>query len=340
MDKKKIVWGVISLAIAILTIWTIVGQSKYFSFQLLLETFKGCNILYLIGAFVCMFGFIWFEGYALVRIGKHLGYGDTLKRGTLYGAADIFFSAITPSATGGQPASAFFMIKDKMPGTATTAALIINLVMYTLALLTIGLVCLPLRYTIFKGFSVPSKTIIIVGFFLLVALAIIFYMLLKKGEILSRICKALITVLEKIHIIRNGEKKRNKIDSITEDYQDCANMIFGKGRMLVEIFLLNLLQRLSQLGVSFMVFLSIGQSFKEALDISVIQCFVAIGSNCVPIPGAMGIADYLMIDGFSSIIGPAAGGSMEMVCRGITFYGCVLISGIIILVNILRRKGK
>ena len=32
-----------------------------------------------------------------------------------------------------------------------------------------------------------------------------------------------------------------------------------------------------------------------------IQCFVAMGSNCVPIPGAMGVADYIMIDGFKQL---------------------------------------
>lgn len=339
MDKKKIVWGGISLLIAILTIYTIVGQSKFFSIELLLKTLKECNPVWMVGAVICMFGFIWFEGYALVRIAKHLGYEET-KRGTLYGAADIFFSAITPSATGGQPASAYFMIKDKMPATAATAALIINLVMYTLALLTIGLICIPFGDGMFGEFSTVSKTIIIIGFFLLVGLAILFYMLLRKGQILSKLAKGLISMLEKVHIIRHGERKRKKVDSITEEYQECADIIFGKGRMLIEIFVLNLLQRISQLGVSFMVFLSVGEGLKTALDISVIQCFVAIGSNCVPIPGAMGIADYLMIDGFSTLLGPVAGGSMEMVCRGIAFYTCVLLSGIIMLVNVLKRKGK
>ena len=340
MDKKKIVWGGISLLIAVLTIYTIVGQSKYFSVQLLMQVLRECSIPWMIAAVVCMFGFIWFEGLALVRISHYLGYGNTTNRGTLYGAADIFFSAITPSATGGQPASALFMIRDKMPASVATASLIINLVMYTLALLTIGLLAVVFGNNLFMGFSSLARIIIIIGFFLLVFLALMFYLLLKKGKILSNILNAIVNLLEKIHIVKNGDKKRMKIHMLTVEYQDCADVIFGKTKMLVEIFVINILQRLSQLGVSFMVFMAIGRGVKEAFDISIIQCFVAIGSNCIPIPGAMGIADYLMIDGFSSIVGQAASGSLEMICRGITFYTCVILSGVIVLYNVLRKKGK
>lgn len=336
MDKKKLAWGLISLLIAIFTVYTIVSMNSHFSVEHFLEVVCESSVPWMLGALVCMFGFIWFEGYALVRISHHLGYGDTTNRGTLYGAADIFFSAITPSASGGQPASALFMIRDKMPASVATASLIINLVMYTLALLTIGLVCLPC----FGGFNTFSTVVITIGFFLLVFLATMFYLLLKKGKILSNILKAIVSGLEKVHIVRHGDRKNAKIDKLTADYQECANVIFGKKRMLLEIYLINILQRISQLSVSFMVFMAIGEGFRKAARIWIIQCFVAIGSNCIPIPGAMGIADYLMIDGFSSVVGVAESGGLELVCRGIMFYTCVMLSGAIVLVGVIRNRKK
>lgn len=336
MDKKKIGWGLLSLLIAFFTIRTIVGMNDYFSMSHFIEIIRTSRIPWMIGALVCMFGFIWFEGFALVRISHHLGYGETTKRGTLYGAADIFFSAITPSASGGQPASAYFMVKDKMPVSVATASLLINLVMYTLALLTIGLACLPW----FKGFGKLSIIIIVIGFFLLIFLAVIFYMLLKKSEILSTFLKAIVRGLEKIRIIRHGDRKRARIDQLTREYDDCANVIFGKRRMLIEIYVINLLQRISQLSASFMVFMAIGEGFVKAARIWAIQCFVAIGSNCIPIPGAMGIADYLMIDGFTSVVGNAASGGIELICRGITFYICVILSGSIVAIALIRNRRK
>ena len=340
MDKKKIFWAIASVFIAGLSIWAVISQSRNFSFATLKSFISGADKGWLIASFVCTFGFIWFEGFALVRIARHFGYKTNAFDGTVYGGADVYFSAITPSASGGQPASAYFMMKDGIPGYATTVALLINLVMYTLALLTVGIVSIIFKYPMLKNFSVLSRFFIGIGIVVLIFLALVFYMLLRKGKILYGICDAVIGLMEKIHVIRHGDKLRKKLKNTMAEYQECSNSITGQTGFLAEIFFWNLMQRMSQLLVSFMIFMSMGEGVKKAVDVSVIQCFVAMGSNCVPIPGAMGVADYIMIDGFKQLVGDNAA-NMELLCRGVTFYGSVLTSAFIILIGyILRRVRK
>lgn len=340
MDKKKIFWAIASVFIAGLSIWAVISQSRNFSFATLKSFISGADKGWLLASFVCTFGFIWFEGFALVRIARHFGYKTNALDGTVYGGADVYFSAITPSASGGQPASAYFMMKDGIPGYATTVALLINLVMYTLALLTVGIVSIIFKYPMLKNFSVLSRFFIGIGIVVLIFLALVFYMLLRKGKILYGICDAVIGLMEKIHVIRHGDKLRKKLKNTMAEYQECSNSITGQTGFLAEIFFWNLMQRMSQLLVSFMIFMSMGEGVKKAVDVSVIQCFVAMGSNCVPIPGAMGVADYIMIDGFKQLVGDNAA-NMELLCRGVTFYGSVLTSAFIILIGyILRRVRK
>lgn len=340
MDKKKIFWAIASVFIAGLSIWAVISQSRNFSFATLKSFISGADKGWLIASFVCTFGFIWFEGFALVRIARHFGYKTNALDGTVYGGADVYFSAITPSASGGQPASAYFMMKDGIPGYATTVALLINLVMYTLALLTVGIVSIIFKYPMLKNFSVLSRFFIGIGIVVLIFLALVFYMLLRKGKILYGICDAIIGLMEKIHVIRHGDKLRKKLRNTMAEYQECSNSVTGQTGFLAEIFFWNLMQRMSQLLVSFMIFMSMGEGVKKAVDVSVIQCFVAMGSNCVPIPGAMGVADYIMIDGFKQLVGDNAA-NMELLCRGVTFYGSVLTSAFIILIGyILRRVRK
>ena len=340
MDKKKIFWAIASVFIAGLSIWAVISQSRNFSFATLKSFILGADKGWLLASFVCTFGFIWFEGFALVRIARHFGYKTNALDGTVYGGADVYFSAITPSASGGQPASAYFMMKDGIPGYATTVALLINLVMYTLALLTVGIVSIIFKYPMLKNFSVLSRFFIGIGIVVLIFLALVFYMLLRKGKILYGICDAVIGLMEKIHVIRHGDKLRKKLKNTMAEYQECSNSITGQTGFLAEIFFWNLMQRMSQLLVSFMIFMSMGEGVKKAVDVSVIQCFVAMGSNCVPIPGAMGVADYIMIDGFKQLVGDNAA-NMELLCRGVTFYGSVLTSAFIILIGyILRRVRK
>lgn len=339
MNKKKIFWAIASVFIAALSIWAVISQSRNFSFATLKSFILGADKGWLLASFVCTFGFIWFEGFALVRMARHFGYKTNALDGTVYGGADVYFSAITPSASGGQPASAYFMMKDGIPGYATTVALLINLVMYTLALLTVGIVSIIFKYPMLKNFSVLSRFFIGIGIVVLIFLALVFYMLLRKGKILYGICDAVIGLMEKIHVIRHGDKLRKKLKNTMAEYQECSNSITGQTGFLAEIFFWNLMQRMSQLLVSFMIFMSMGEGVKKAVDVSVIQCFVAMGSNCVPIPGAMGVADYIMIDGFKQLVGDNAA-NMELLCRGVTFYGSVLTSALIILIGYMLRRVR
>ena len=67
---------------------------------------------------------------------------------------------------------------------------------------------------------------------------------------------------------------------------------------------------------------------------------MTIGYNFVPIPGAMGVSDYLMLDGFTRVMERVMAFRIEMLSRGITFYICVALSGIITLIGYIAGKDR
>lgn len=339
MNKKKILWGFISIGIAVLTVGIIAAESQEFSFQSMLYHLKGANKFWLVISLLTMFGYIWFEGAAVVTILRTLGYSSTDQAGTLYGAADVLFSAITPSASGGQPASAFFMMKDGVTLAACTSALLINLVMYTLATLTIGSLCLLFHLKLFFQMSILSRILIGAGWIIMLVLSFLFYMLLRHAGILYRIADGVLTVMERLRVIRNPVKKRKSLKAKMAEYQQCSDEITGQGRMLSQVYMLNLFQRLSQIGVTFTVFMAMGKGMKQSAQGFVVQALTALGSNSIPIPGGMGGADYLMLDGFRKILSQDST-TMEMLCRGCSFYMCIITSALIVLAGYLVRRRK
>ena len=96
---------------------------------------------------------------------EHLVTKRPFRKCLVYSSSDIYFSAITPSATGGQPASAYFMMKDKVPGAVTTIILLVNLTLYTVSIIVIGVLCFILRPTMVVHFSIVSKIMIFIGAF-------------------------------------------------------------------------------------------------------------------------------------------------------------------------------
>ena len=143
-------------------------------------------------------------------------------------------------------------------------------------------------------------------------------------------------LFKKLHLVKNIKERQEKLKHVEKQYKECAQAISSHKKHIFVAFIYNLLQRLSLIGVSICVFIGIGGT--KVVDAFAAQGFVVIGSNSVPIPGAVGAADYLFIDGFGHLVKDSI--SIELLSRGISFYCCILICGLITLVAYLLRGMK
>ncbi len=340
MRKKEVKWSLIAFAIAAISIVAVVSQARHLSFDGFLDFLAHANPIYLILSVLCMVSYIAFEALGLCRILNAFGYRVRFRTGCLYAASDIYFSAITPSASGGQPASAFFMVGDGISGAVSTVALLLNLIMYTISIMIVGVFAIlenPIR---FMQFGMLSKVLIVFGYIVLGTLTASFLLLFHKAGAMHSLCDGVLTFLEKLHLIRKVDKKRAKLKKVMDDYTACAAMVSGQRRMLIEVFFFNFFQRVVQICVPAIVFLATGGTLKGAADVWSIQSFVTIGSSCLPIPGAMGVSDYLLLDGLGGIVSPEFAIRLELVSRSISFYSCVLISAAMVLFGYIRRKNR
>ena len=340
--KNNGIWSVLFLLIAVASILAVAAQNREFSFSALLHTIKSASVGWLCTAVVSMAAYILLEGAAIVTICKAFGHGRGLKDGFIYSSADIYFSAITPSATGGQPASAYFMLQDGIPGAVATAALLLNLMMYTMSLIVLGMIGILISPKVLRLFHPLSIGLILLGCLLQLGLALLFYLLLYKESLLHRLCRWVLSVLARLHLIRKPEEKQAALTRSMEEYRMCVDMLQGKGRLLLKIFSLNLFQRASQIAVTVCTFLSIGGIPQQAATIWSMQSFVVIGAYCIPIPGSMGVTDYLMLDGFTSMMRPDQATHLELLSRTLSFYCCILLCGMAVLLKyyLLQRRKR
>lgn len=336
-NKNKIICFFVTLLLAIVTIYAVFKGSGI-SFDELMQSIRDASGVGIALAAVCMLGFIYFEGEAVRVIVNHMGYPARRSHGFVYSAADVYFSAITPSASGGQPASAFFMMKDGIPGTAVMAALLLNLVMYTLAVVTLGLlnfVCAP---RLFLQFSIVGRVLIISGMLALSGLAILFYMLLKKREIVRKLMKGMASFLRRIHCKRLAQKLEKKINKALEEYGQCVSLIFNNKAMLIKVYVLNFLQRLSQILVTIVAFAALHGNIRTLPRLFATQIYVVLGSNCVPIPGGVGVTDYLMLNGYKQLMEKTAAYQLEILSRGLSFYVCIFVSMVTVVIGYLVQR--
>ena len=309
---KKVIWSFVSLALAVLTVKAVLDQNKRITLGQLLDSVGDFNKFWFVISALCALMYVWFEAIAIRTILKDAGYPRKRGQALIYSTADVYFSAITPSATGGQPASALFMIKDGVPAGVTTAALVLNLIMYNAALGALGIIAL-----------IISPGVI------------------RKGDKVFGLAFRLLDFLKKKGMIKSGERTRNRLIKASGDYSACSEMISGRSGLLVKTFIWNLLQRASQISVPMFLYISAGGDRRKAAMVFSKQCLINIGYNYIPIPGAMGVADFLMLDGFKEVMGSDMAYRIELLSRGITFYLCVTLCGIITLIaHMIGRKKK
>lgn len=342
-NKKQWLFAVLFVLIAAMSVWAVVSQSKDFSLGNFGTYIQNASPTWLIAAIVGMLGFILFEAFALQVLCRAFGYRHSFRQSFIYSASDIYFSAITPSASGGQPASAYFMMKSGIDGMMATTILVANLVMYTLSIIVIGTLCFILRFDLFLAYSIPSKILIIVGFLLQIGLLIFFYLLLKKDRLLQKLCNGALALLCRLHILRNRDEKQEKLNAYMDKYRQYSKRITGHRKSLFFCFVFNLFQRASQIAVTMFVYAATtGSGFVDSIELWFWQGYVVLGSNCVPIPGAIGVSDYLMLDGFQNIMTKSEAVNLELLSRSFSFYSCVIICGIAVVAQycIIKRRAK
>ena len=346
-DKKnKLVWSLLSVAIAALTIWAVMAQNKDFSLAKMAEEIGRANPWWLIAAGASMLCYIGFEAMALLCILKEFGYDMKFRKGFVYSSADIYFSAITPSATGGQPASAFFMHRDGVPTTLAAVVLLANLLMYSCSTVGVGLLSTAIAPLTITRFSTPSQILVIVGFLIQTALLVMLFLVITKEKIILTLGNGFISFLGKIKILRHPDEKKKKFAHSMDEYREHASKLKGKKRMMLKVFAFNMLQRIFQILVTVFTYVAMYNELAKASDLHPIRAFslqtyVSIGAYCIPIPGSMGVTDALMIDGFSRIGEvPVETLTFDLLSRTISFYSCILICGAAVLIAYISGKKR
>ena len=74
-------------------------------------------------------------------------------------------------------------------------------------------------------------------------------------------------------------------------------------------------------------------------SVTAVSCLVLVGVYSLPVPGGMGVADFLLLSGLCQIEDVASTANLALFSRGISFYSCILLTIIILIVGyILQNK--
>lgn len=273
------------------------------------------------------------EGYSIQLFSNALNISMKLWDGVRYACIDLYYCAITPSATGGQPVLAYYMSRDHIPIGKTSVVLLMYTVIYKVILLALGLFVLLFQHEVIFSHGKLVVLLFFVGVAINSGTILVCQLCMFSEKTAHMIVTVGLNILTMLHITKNSEKKKQRLEQHLKEYHLGAMFIREHVSVTMKVMAVTLVQRICLFSVGYLVYRSFGFYGKTFMDILALQVVLSIGVDALPIPGAAGVTEAMFVILYRGIyqrnfIAPAM-----IVTRGITFYLCLFISGAVTMIN-------
>ena len=310
----------------------------------IIKLIKKAETGWLIAGVFCVFFFVAGESVIINYMLRLFKVAIPFTRCLKYSFIGFFFSCITPSASGGQPAQMYYMKKDGIKLGHSTLIMLVITVAYKAVLVLLGLVFICFHYSYIMSHVGDLWWLLLIGFALNLAYIFGLLFILVRPLWAKSVAKKLIKLLIRMRILKkkNYEKYVRKINRICDTYMVGADYIKHNVKAVLKIFLITLVQRGFLLSVTWIVYRSYGLSGTGFLDIISIQTIIGITVEMLPLPGAAGITEAcfsLMFVGIfpDKLLKPAL-----LLSRGLSFYVLLIMSAAVTfgahIINIKKDK--
>ncbi|MDO5422165.1 MAG: lysylphosphatidylglycerol synthase transmembrane domain-containing protein [Eubacteriales bacterium] len=326
MEKRKAILNVGFLAVVFAcTVWAVFRGEDL---GLVLTYMKTAKIGYLLWGIVCVVTFIWGESIIIWYLLRTLGRSVHPGKCYLYSFIGFFFSCITPSASGGQPAQIYYMKKGDIPVPESTLILMIVTITYKMVLVVIGAFVLVFRPQHILAYLQPVLFWMYLGITLNVFCVGAMLVLVFHPRLASFFLIQGLRMLERLHILKEKPERMEKLQGSMEQYHAAAEFYRGHKSVVVKAFLITIAQRMVLFFVTYLVYRAFGLQGERLFDIVLLQGMISVAVDMLPLPGGMGVSEKL----FLSVFLPVFGGHFLLpgmiLSRGISYYSQLLISAV------------
>ena len=289
---------------------------------------KQSDVRYWIAGTVLVVFFILSESVIIYYMMRSVGQPAILTHCFLYSFVGFFFSAITPSATGGQPAQLYFMKKDKLSMSISTLILMVVTITYKAVLVVIGLVVVIFRPRVIMQYLSPVIGWCYLGVALNVFCVAFMMILVFHPTLAENILVSLIRVFCRITHSKKEKKWIQKISGAMEKYRSVADYLRKNKRVIVNVLLITFIQRIMWFFITYLIYLSFSLQGVGAVTITTLQGMISVSVDMLPLPGGMGMSETLFLSIFRPICGKNFVLPVMVVSRGISYYTQLIISAI------------
>ena len=300
---------------------------------------KTLHPLALILTTACAIFYVCAEGFMIWYLLRVSGKKTRLSLCFGYSFIGFFFSGITPSATGGQPAQLVIMKKNGIPLGDATLTLMTVALLYKLVLVLIGTGLLLFwkdgLVTCLDGYT----ALYYLGLCLNLLFVILLLLIMFHGEWIEKLLLSAEKIGVRLRLCKPSERRKAAFHRIVTDYQSAFRFFLSHKSKILFVTFCTFLQRCSLFLLPCLIYRGMDLNGYHALTIISLQASIYISVDMLPLPGSQGISELMYHTVFAPVFPGNTLTASMCITRGISFY-FLLILGAIISCRTFYSRGQ
>ncbi len=339
MHKKKTYVFNILLMIVVLafTFYTLLRGEDL---KEILSVLKRADKSWLVFAVFFAMGYLILQAVSMKIIVQSAGVPVKMRDGLKYTFIGFLFNAITPSASGGQPMQVYYMRQDGLPVGISAVALLFWTIIYKIALMLIEGIVLIFFGNFLHQYLGHYYWLFLVGMAVNLVSVILYSIVVFSRNGVRNLAHFGTWICHKLRIIRNKKRFMQRLDHSLELYQEGAVYMRTHWEIFFIVLGITVLQRLSFFVVTWFICLALGQHQTPVWEVVMLQSFVSVCIDILPMPGGVGVNEGFFVTIFRQIMSRSTAVSAMFLSRGINFYILMIAGAGVAVYTSIQSIGK
>ncbi len=286
----------------------------------------------------CMLMYFAMEARNIQKLLRSFGEKISFLRAYKLTMIGFFFAGITPGASGGQPVEIYYMTKDGISAGNGALALLVQVCGVQISVMILGVIGMFFNYYLLAG---PVRWLLVIGTLINGLALVAMLVCIFSNQLTKKLVRGAAKLLKKMGF-KSVEKKQRSIERSLNQYAKGSDYIKAhKSEFWAAMFRV-FIQFCFYFAVPFCVYKAFGLSGSNFFQLFMMQAVLFMSTSALPLPGAIGVSESVFLSLFGAAFGETMLSSAMLLNRGITFYGFVVLSMLVVFMNsvFLRRRKE
>ncbi len=237
----------------------------------------------------------------------------------------VLYSALTPSATGGQPMQIISLTKQGVDTGTASSVILIKTVLYQIAITLFALAMVVLELPFFQEKVSSFSFIVLFAMAISVMFIASLLLFIINQKFTRRLGHGLVHLLHSLKLCRDEQRLHEKLDGQFVQFFISAKTLSSSWKRCLGVVILILLQLTCYFVVPYCLYRSFGLQGVPVVRLIAATTFVYFASMFVPVPGASGGAEGSFYLFFAPFFPAGAIASAMLLWRLMTYYGAIIV---------------